>query len=106
MAGDRLQGREDRGQGGKRSKPTGNRPWACWLLWTRFLPADPDLAWAGRLDLGQVDGQHAVLALGLDARAVDRLVDLEDSIEIALLIFPQVELLGTLTRLHVAVQDQ
>src|SRR5262249_28077107 len=71
-----------------------------------LLTPDPDLLGARRLRLGQVHGQHAVLALGGYAVAVDRFVNREGAVEIALLILVEQEPALRMARTNPAVEDE
>src|SRR5262245_32711511 len=72
----------------------------------RSRAANLDLSRLQRFHLRQVQDEHAVLALRADLAGVDRLMNGEDTVEVADTVLVQQERVGTVPRLHPRVQEQ
>src|SRR5581483_1318882 len=88
---------------GRQQRP----PQTALTLTQQFSAAlDGHLPRLGDFLLGQVHGQHAVFALRLDALCGNRLIYLEDAVEITFLVLSRQQWPAMLTRIDPAMQDQ
>src|SRR6516165_4593716 len=71
-----------------------------------LLPLDSHLSRLHRFHLREVNGEHAVFALGFNPSGVDRFVDLKDAEEVAFLVLTEQHLAAVLRALRPGLQDK